>query len=302
MSEVRISIVIVSYNVKELLAECLDSLARFIPETGREIFVVDNDSKDQTLDMIGKDYPYVKLISNNFNAGFPAANNQALKLCKGDYIFLLNPDARLTESIEPLFGFSIAQKDACLVAPRLVYPDGMLQASVQRFITIREVFLEVFYLHHILKKKAGYRLENVTQPFRVEAASGAALFFHKGVMEKIGLLNEKLFWTEDMEYCYRADQHGIPCYYFPDVKVIHHIGSSGAKNPGVMISNQVLSKIRFFLETRGKITGSMVALLRVCHILSRIVLLYPLSLFSVKAGIKARAYFFTLQRFLKSDY
>jgi len=268
-----------------------------------EIYVVDNNSDDGTGEMLKVDFPQVHFIGNKFNAGFPAANNQALSQCSGEYIFLLNPDTEFIEdSISSMIPFSKSKNDNCIIAPQLLNADMTVQFSIQPFITFREIFLEVFYLHHLHKNVTSYYRNDLQNPLPIDAASGAALFFHRSVMEKIGMLDEDLFWTEDMEFCFRAAKKHIDRFYLPGVKIIHHIGQSGKKNPRVMISSQVLSKIRYFYKTRGKFIGGMVATLRLIHVLTRIMALYPLSI--IKPGLKpkADAYVYTLKRLFAGDY
>ena len=297
-----VSIVIVNYKVKDLLNACLKSVYQFT-SIDTEIWVVDNDSGDGTGEMLEKEFPDVHFIGNNFNAGFPAANNQALKQCNGDYILLLNPDTEfISDCIPELIAFSKTKNDTCIVAPQLLNSDRTVQFSIQPFISIWEIFFEIFYLHNILKGMKSYHRKEIVQPIRIDAASGAALFFHRSVMENIGMLDEDLFWTEDMEFCYRASKNGIERYYLPSVRIFHHIGQSGKKNQQVMISNQLLSKIRYFYKIKGRFAGGMVALLRCIQVVTRIILLYPLSLIKPELRERADGYLFTLKRMQRGDY
>lgn len=298
----KVSVVIVSYNVIELLRKCLLSLVEF-SECELDTWVVDNNSSDGSLEMVKENFPMVHVIENKYNAGFPAANNQALAKCTGDYIFLINPDAELlSDSISDFIKFSKTKHDSCIIAPQLLNTDRSMQFSIMRFIHVWEIVLEVFYLHHLLKKAKSYYKKLGMQPMKVEAVSGAAIFFHRGVMNKIGMLDEELFWTEDMEYCYRAYRNGIDRYYLPEVKIIHHVGQSGKKNLDVMISNQVLSKIRYFYKTHGAISGIIVSSARFIHIITRIVLLYVMSILQFRYSKKAHAYVFTLKRYLAGNF
>jgi len=298
----QVSIVIVNYKVKDLLFHCLKSVYRFT-SIDTETWVVDNDSRDGTEEMLKMEFPKVHFIGNNFNAGFPGANNQALKQCSGEYIFLLNPDTEFVHDCIPgLVAFSKTKNDNCILAPRLLNTDGSIQFSIQPFISFWEIFFEVFYLHNYLKRIKSYYREEIQQPIRIEAASGAALFFHRTVMDRIGMLDEDLFWTEDMEFCYRASKKNIDRYYLPGVKIMHHIGQSGKKNQAVMISNQLLSKIRYFYKTRGRFAGSMVAVLRFIQVITRIIVLYPLSVLMPQLRQRAQGYMFTLKRLVKGDF
>jgi len=297
-----VSIVIVNYKVKDLLHACLKSIYKFT-EVETEVWVVDNNSNDGTGEMLKNEFPKVHYIGNDFNAGFPGANNQALKQCSGNYLFLLNPDTEfISDCIPELVEFSKSKNDNCIIAPQLLNSDGSIQFSIQPFISFWEIFFEVFYLHNILKRMKSYHREEIKHPIRIEAVSGAAVFFHRSVMEKIGMLDEELFWTEDMEFCYRASKNGIDRYYLPAVRIIHHVGQSGRKNQKVMISNQILSKIRYFYKTKGWLAGSLVAILRFIQIVTRILILFPLSVLIPKLRERAYGYLFTLKRLVSSDY
>jgi hypothetical protein len=297
-----LSIVIVSYNVKDLLAECLESI--FIEEgIPMEVFVVDNNSTDGSCEMVKTKFPAVKLIANNYNAGFPTANNQAIKIATGENIFLLNPDTVLAKSTLSQFRKLFLQHPEIeIAAPRLLNTDGSVQFSIQRFISLKELFLELFFLHNKLKKKESYFNQPITDNIAVEAASGAALFIRKSVFDEIGLLDEKLFWTEDMEFCYRALKNGIATWYIPNIKFVHHIGQSGKKNLKVMISKQVLTKVRYFQKTQGLFGFLSSWVIRLLHILTRIVLFTGLSPFGRQYREKLKAYLFTFMQLIKNDY
>ncbi|MCC7232952.1 MAG: glycosyltransferase family 2 protein [Bacteroidia bacterium] len=300
--KVGISIIIVSYQVKELLRTCLLSIGnRKNPQL--EIIVVDNHSDDGTVEMLQNEFPETAVIKNAFNAGFPAANNQAIRQSSGSYVFLLNPDTEICDdAVDLMYRYMEAHPEIAILAPRLLNPDHSLQFSIQPFIKVREIILEVFYLHRFQKRSNRYFRKPVSGPIPVEAVSGAAMFIRRSTIEKIGMLDEDLFWTEDMEYCYRAKMNGLQTCYFPGATIIHHIGASGKKNPSMMISSQVLTKIRYFKKNHSRITFIIVWFFRFLHIVTRWILSGLLSAFSPAFREKYKAYFFTLKRFLKGDY
>ncbi|MBK7855231.1 MAG: glycosyltransferase family 2 protein [Bacteroidetes bacterium] len=298
----KLSIIIVSYNVGDLLRACLlsiynDSLKDI------EVIVVDNNSTDGSVSMINENFKDVVVIKNKHNAGFPAANNQAIAIAKAQNIFLLNPDTViLDDALLKIYELLFSSKELKIIAPCLLNTDGSLQFSIQRFITVSEIWLEVFFLHNHYKRIHSYFNSAIASPVKVEAASGAALAFKRDVINKMGLLNEKMFWTEDMEFCYRASKNKIETWYYPDIKITHHIGESGKKNLSVMISNQVLTKINFFKENHSVISFYLVWTARLIHILSRLILTGVLQLFMPPLKIKFGAYLFTLKRFVRNDY
>lgn len=297
-----LSIVIVSYNVRELLEACLAS----IPEGGvehPEIWVVDNASTDDSVAMVRERFPMVRLIANGTNEGFPKANNQAIRLCSGRYVLLLNPDTvTKANSFQKLITYLDNHPGVGLAGPKLLNPDGTHQYSVMPFIRPVEIVLETFFLHTWYRRRRDHRRMAVQQPVRVEALSGAAIMVRRGVFDRIGLLDEALFWTEDMEFCYRAHESGIGIAYVPMAEIVHHVGASGKKNQRVMVSNQILSKVRYFSRNHTRVVFFVCWLFRFIHVLSRLLILLPLSIFARSYREKLDAYLFTLGRFLRGDY
>lgn len=302
MNRPELTVIIVSYNVRELLVKCITSLYKYIA-CSLEIIVVDNNSSDGTQKAVEEKFPSVIFIANKGNAGFPKANNQALEIANGEIIFLLNPDTELIdETIGELIRF-IKNNQLCIAAPRLLNTDHSLQESIQPFIKVSDIVLEAFFLQTFFKRRKKYLFaQDLSVVSEIEAASGAALMMKREVFEKIGFLDEELFWTEDMEFCYRANKNNIKCYYVPEVKILHHIGQSGTKNPSVMISNQVLTKINYFRKNHSYINFLTVWFARFLHIISRIFIFAALTLFLKKYISKFKAYCFTLNRFVRNNY
>ena len=178
MGELKISIVIVNYNVKDLLLTCLRSLFQFHPNSSFfEVIVVDNQSSDSSCEAIRMEFPQVVLIENTTNAGFPQANNQGFEIAKGSYIFMLNPDTEFKEnSLDLILKYMEENKSVDLLGPGLLNTDGSRQQSVWRFPSLTSVFCESFYLNFLLKKK-NYADQNFEKIFEAESFSGAAIFF-----------------------------------------------------------------------------------------------------------------------------
>jgi N-acetylglucosaminyl-diphospho-decaprenol L-rhamnosyltransferase len=302
--KVDISIIIVNYNVCQLLQKCIQSIVVSNNNNLKiEIIVIDNNSADASVETISKQFPEVVMISNNYNAGFPGANNQGLVIAKGEYIFFLNPDTELrNNSLQKLFNFIKSSDKLCLVAPKLLNTDLSLQKSIQPFISVGEIIAETFFLHALVKRKRGYFENFKNETVKVDALSGAAILMKKKVVDTIGMLDEELFWTEDMEFCYRASLHGIERIYFPNAEIIHHVGQSGKKNMNVMLSNQVLTKIRYFKKNHSFASYLTVKIFRLLHIISRIIIFGFLYFFDPINKEKFKAYLFTLNRFIKNDY
>ena len=200
MQNIQLSIIIINYNVKELLLKCLASVYNNTnPSYVFEVIVVDNASTDKSIEAVKEKFPQASVIENKNNLGFPAANNQGFRLAKGKYIFMLNPDTEIdNDTLMILSDVLNKNSDIALVAPKLFNTDGSLQYSAWRFPTIRYIAADLFYLSKLIGSKY-YTEKNFDQPFEVDSVSGAAMFFRKELLDQYGFLNEKLFWIEDID-------------------------------------------------------------------------------------------------------
>jgi N-acetylglucosaminyl-diphospho-decaprenol L-rhamnosyltransferase len=292
----KVSVVIVNYNVKDLILTSLRTLFKFHPNTDLEVIVVDNDSKDDSCEAIKSEFPTVILIENKFNAGFPKGNNQGFEIATGDYIFMLNPDTEFMEdSINVLVDYLETHPNDWLLAPKLLNSDGGWQLSSWRYPTITSVFCESFYLSRFLKNK-NYTDKNMDEMFEGESFSGAALFFRRELFDKIGMLDETMFWIEDVEFCWRVNHNGFNCLYFPQTKIIHHVGQSAKKNYNISISNQVYNKVKFFRKHSSKLATFIIVCISLVNVISRIVVLGLLSPFKEVYYLKFKAYLYTFPR------
>lgn len=293
----NISVVIVSYNVKELVLTCLRTLYAFLPkDLSIETILVDNQSKDQTVEAVKEQFPQVKIIANAFNAGFPHANNQAFDIATGDYIMMLNPDTEfLDESLFQLYQRIHQDKSLSLIAPKLLNTDRSRQLSVWRFPRIWYIFCETHYFNFWLGGK-NYADKDLDREFEAECFSGAAILFRRDVLQSIGPLDETMFWIEDTEFCYRAHHAGLKLLYYPKAQVLHHIGQSAKTNYNISISNQIFNKIKFFKKHHSGFEWLLVVLLSFYHVVLKLIVFGLLSPFNITYFRKAKAYWYTLPR------
>ncbi|MFI5148626.1 MAG: glycosyltransferase family 2 protein [Bacteroidia bacterium] len=292
-----VSVVIVNYNVKDLLIRCLETLVSFNSGLySLEIILVDNNSSDRSAEAVRNKFPEVIIIENKQNAGFPRANNQAFTISTGRYVFMLNPDTEFSDnSLEKMINYMDLHTETALIGPKLLNSDGSLQASVWRYPSIKGIFFEMLYLSPLLGFK-NYADKDKTHAFEADSFSGAAILFRRAVMEKIGMLDEKLFWIEDVDYCYRASGAGYKLLYYPDASILHHIGQSARKNYKVTICNQIVNKIKFFRKYHPGLPWLTVVLLCFGEVMAKLVVFSLLSPFRVIYARKARAYWYTLPR------
>ncbi len=247
----KLSIIIVNYNVRYFIEQCLHSVYKALESIDAEVFVVDNNSVDGSCAMIKEKFPTVKLIENKKNLGFSKANNQALKLSEGEYVLLLNPDTVVQEdTFEKCIGFMDAHPDAGALGVKLIDGKGNYLPESKRSLPTPDVaFYKIFGLSYLFPKSkifGRYHLGflNENQVNEVEILPGAFMFFRKEALAKVGLLDEIFFmYGEDIDISYRLTRAGYKNYYFPATTIIHYKGESTRKaslNYVVMFYNAML--------------------------------------------------------------
>lgn len=234
-----LSIVIVSYNVKEFLEQCLYSVQKAMRNIDGEIFVVDNASVDGTQSMLKAKFnlPNVHLIFNKENLGFAKANNQALRLCKGRFALVLNPDTLLQEdTLEKMIAFMETDERIGAAGCKLLNADGSFQLSCRRSFPSPEVsFYKIVGLSALFPKSKRFGRYNLTylsteETYEVDALMGAFMFLRREVLETVGLFDEAFFmYGEDLDWCYRIKRAGWKIYYYPGTQIIHYKGESAKK-------------------------------------------------------------------------
>lgn len=221
---IDVSIIIVNFNTKKLVEDCVASIKRNIKKVSYEIIVVDNDS-DEKLEKLEK----VKFIYNKSNLGFAKANNQGIKLAKGRNILLLNSDTLVSRgSIDKLVEFADQTPDAGVIVPRLYNINGSIQSSCFRFPTVSLALKQYFFNGGKLLDKYFPRSE---KPTLVDVAVMAAFLITPQALKKVGKLDEKYFmYFEDFDYCQRIHKANLKIYYLPSADVVHIHGASGGVN------------------------------------------------------------------------
>lgn len=220
-----LSVIIVSWNVKKLLEQCLLSIYEQSEGLDLEIIVVDNNSSDQTVKMVAEKFPKVKLIANDNNAGFAKANNQGIEVASGRLLLLLNPDTKiLDKALITMVSFMERRQDVALAGCQLVNADNSLQPSVRRFPTLGTHLGMMFKLHHFFSFKH-YQWQDFDygREAQVKQLMGAFIMMRRSAWEKIGQLDEKYYlWFEEVDYCLRADKSGLKIVYTPVAKIVHY--------------------------------------------------------------------------------
>lgn len=220
-----LSIIIVSFNTKDLLKKCLESLPLSV-----EVIVVDNASNDGTQEMINRQSLNIKLIENQRNLGFARAANQGLKQAKGKYLLLLNSDIFVKKNaLDKLIAFAKNQPQAGVVGGQLLNPDGSPQGSCFYLPTLPRIIKEFWFNGFSVLSKY---VPVGNKPIEVEVVSGAVFLIPKKVCQKVGFFDERYFmYFEDLDYCRRVRQAGFKIYYLPGAEFIHGDGASGKNMP-----------------------------------------------------------------------
>ncbi|MBN1560988.1 glycosyltransferase [candidate division KSB1 bacterium] len=235
----KISIIIVSYNVREFLEQALLSLQKSLKNVSHEILVVDNASSDGTVSLIKRRFRDLVLIENSENVGFARANNQALARAGGEFICLINPDTIVQENtFAVLLQFFADHADAGMLGCKILNADGSLQLACRRSIPTPWVaFTKIVGLASLFPKSRLFGQYNLTyldpdKVEQVEAISGSFMLVKRSVIQVVGGLDEDFFmYGEDLDWCYRIQRAGFAIYYVPDTKIIHFKGESSKKSP-----------------------------------------------------------------------
>ncbi len=237
MSHPRLTIVIVNYNVRFFLEQCLHSVAKATKPGMAEVFVVDNNSLDGSCSMVEQKFPYVKLIQNKDNLGFSKANNQAIRLASGEYILLLNPDTVVEEdTFEKVLAFMDNHLDAGALGVKMIDGKGHYLPESKRALPTPWVsFYKIFGLASLFprsKKFGRYHLGflDKDETNEVDVLPGAFMLLRKKALDKSGLLDEAFFmYGEDIDLSYRIKQAGFRVFYYPETTIIHYKGESTKK-------------------------------------------------------------------------
>lgn len=230
-----VSIIILSYNTKKLLIECLTALP--LKRKDIEVIVVDNGSTDGSAEAVARRFPGVYLIRNLVNTGFSAGNNQGMKVAKGKYFFLLNSDAVASEAaIDKLVLYLDRHPEMGAVTPKVILPDGGIDLACHRGIPTPwralTYFLKLEQLAPNFKPFAGYHQTylNFDKAHEIEATAATALMVRAKVIKEVGGFDERFFfYAEDLDWCKRVGDEGWKIAYLPEAEVLHFKSRSGKR-------------------------------------------------------------------------
>ena len=266
---IQISVIIVNYNVREFLRQSIVSLKKALRGIPSEIIVVDNASDDGSAEMVRKNFPGIRLIAMEANSGFAAANNAALKIAKGKYFFLLNPDTVVQEdTARVMLAFMEQHRDAGMAGCKILNPDGSFQLPCRRgFPTPWIAFTKIIGLSSLfpsLKIFGGYNVtyRSTEETYPVDAISGSCMFVRREAYENAGGLDESYFmYGEDLDWCYRILEVGWKVYYVHSTQIIHYRGES-TKRSNVDELKMFYEAMHIFVQKHYHSSPFTLALLR----------------------------------------
>ena len=223
-----ISIVIVNWNTRDLLLDCLTSIYRYVEDCDFEVFVVDNGSVDDSVAAVRAKYPEVKIIQNETNLGFAAANNKAFKVMKGRYCLMLNTDTILTYgAVDQLYSFIEEHQGVGMVCGQLLNEDGSRQNSIANFPTIFAMLANETVLRILLPRRFPSKRRDFLKPIKVDSCIGACILVRRTAMDDVGLLDEKyFFYFEETDWAYRMWKKNWQVFFLPSAKIFHLQGQT----------------------------------------------------------------------------
>jgi len=286
-----LSIIIVSWNVKDLLQKCLQSIYGKTQGLEFEVFVVDNASKDGSSQMVLKEFSQATLISSNVNLGFGKANNLALEQASGKYILFMNPDMELIENSFPKL-VELMDKDPkiALATCQLIYPDGSRQKNVKNNPGLCDQLLILLKLHHFFQPKCLKRYLakdfDYEKEREVKQIMGAFIFANGEIIKQMGGWDADYFlWWEDLDLCKRIQDSDYKIVYFPKTKIIHHEAKSFEQQMSLEKQKNFNRGMRIYFKKHGSLLAySLIYLLSLLGLF----LAYLSQIFKIKPKPQSR--------------
>ncbi|MCF6093269.1 glycosyltransferase family 2 protein [Microaerobacter geothermalis] len=234
-----LSILIVNYNTCNLTLQALRSVFDSRTDYQFEVIVIDNNSTDDSVEMIEREFPKVKLIQNRENVGFSKANNQGIKIADGRYILLLNSDTVIQkDTLDMMLKFMDNHPHIGASGCKVVLPDGSLDKACRRgFPTPSASFYYAFGIARLFPHVPRFNQYQLTyldpdKDYPVDCLVGAFMLVRREAIEQVGLLDEEFFmYGEDIDWCYRIKQAGWDIYYYPYTSIVHYKGASSRRKP-----------------------------------------------------------------------
>jgi GT2 family glycosyltransferase len=276
-------IIIVSWNTKEYLLHCLESIFQKRESVPWEVVVMDNGSRDGSGTAVRKIFPAVHLIENDRNLGFSKAANQGLKKSSGRYALLLNPDTQVKEgAIERLVSFMDVHPEAGVAGVQLLNSDGSRQNSVANFPSLATELVNKSLLRWMFPKRFPGKGRNYSEPIEVDSVIGAFMIVRREAIERVGLLDEDYFlFLEETDWCYRMKKAGWKVYHLPQAEIYHFQGKSAETEKKKAKVEYYRSRYHFFKKNRSDFQSFILLLGLLTRLAVELILITLASLFTL---------------------
>lgn len=262
MSAVDVSVIIVSYNTRDLTVACCRSIFENTTGCAPEVILIDNNSTDGTVEAVRGEFPQARLIANTDNKGFAAANNQGLEIATGDYLLLLNPDTELRgDTLTDTLAYAKAHPEAGVIGCRCYGDDGEQQSTLFRNKRVIDVAMNSILPNRIMRKtklfgRSRYSGIDLDREHDVEVVAGCFMFVPRKAFEEVGGMDEDFFmYGEESEWCWRFRQHGWKVRYFPGASILHYGGVSTDRHPSQMNLAMARSNLLLVQKTQGRLAA-----------------------------------------------
>jgi GT2 family glycosyltransferase len=285
MMNTDVSIIIVNWNTRDILRNCLASVYEQTRDIICEVIVIDNASSDGSTEMVKREFPQTILIANTENRGFAAANNQGMRIAQGRYILLLNSDTVVLDgAIQKCVVFAEQHPEAAVTGCRVLNPDRTLQPTCFMYPSLLNLVLSSTYLYKLFPRNTFFGRELMSWWDRsdmreVEVVTGCFMLVRKNAMDQVGMMDESYFmYAEETDWCYRFHRAGWSNLFYPGAQIIH-LGGQSSRQIRVKSLIQVrLGILRFFLKNKNHVVFWLAGFLISLFFMFRVPLWFLLSI------------------------
>ena len=268
MNQLDVSLIIVSWNTRDVLRNCLRSVYEQAVQIVFEVIVIDNASSDGSSEMVRAEFPQVVLIENRENHGFASANNQGIAIANGRYVLLLNSDTIvLDHAIDKTVQFADAHPEASVVGCRVLNADRTVQHTCFMFPSLLNMVLSSTYLYKLFPKNKFFGRERMlwwdrNDVRQVDVVTGCFMLVRREVVEQVGLMDERFFvYGEETDWCYRFKQAGYKMVFMPHAEIVHFRGESSKHIAAKTILLKRGSRLLFIKKHKGCLAYVLACLL-----------------------------------------
>jgi GT2 family glycosyltransferase len=290
---VDVSVIIVAWNVRQLLHDCLKSVYQKTRDVDFEVIYVDNASEDGSVEMVREQFAEVRIIENDKNEGFIKANNQGIEIAQGRYVLLLNSDTILLDNaIAKTVRFADANPDAAVSGCKVLNPDRTIQRTCFMYPSVLNMFLAATYLYKIFPESRFFGREHMTwwgfdEAREVETICGCFSLVRKEAIDQVGLMDERYFvYGDDPDWCYRFKKAGWKVMFTPSGRIIHYGGQTTSQKARAFRLQLEGSKLIFMKLHRSRAAFPFACLMAALFFFLRIPYWLAIGLFKRKRGTK----------------